>query len=258
MTYAKKQNWRRGMKSKLAYMTAFFGLIGVLEAASYGGKSYSLGGGGGGYQTTFGGNGNYVEDPDNPNELAQLLESKNTKARRLSRVAIKENIAYLYSQVIPKYEQNIWSESKNNVDTDGRFGEITWKHLADSTFRIEYKNILVNGKPQYVNISDFVNSYKNELQSHGKFKYVFSEVKISSNSALIEFDEFERALCDQVKKNTQVKFIEKWILSGNWLIKISYSLCTSGDEEKNASWNELEKSWEERLSRIEFHDESSQ
>lgn len=221
------------------------------------GKNYSFGSGVGGYQSTIGGNGNEkIEFTDeNPSPITLMFESKNAKAKREQRIELQKNINSIFSEIVPKYEQTKWVQTEKFVDDEG-YAMAIWKpHTEkDQTLRIEYQE-LSNSLEK--NISELIQSNNKKMLSDETFSYTINEIEKTKDSAIFEVDEFKKGVSNTIKKNTQVKSLEKWIIYGNWLIKLSYNFFSAGNQEKNETWIELRNTWEIRFSKIHFSMEKS-
>ena len=222
-----------------------------ISAKEYGGQHLRIGNGGGGYSTTFGGNSNEVFDRDNPDLLTSFLESKTAKANREFRKFVKGNIELIYSAIVPEYEQSNWRKDGEDIYDNGKYGSYKWvsKGEKDHILRITYEEI---SHKKYKNISDVKEEYLKELKSESSYKYAINIIEETKNSLVVEIERYERDVSDTLKKNTQMKFLEKWILNNGWHIRLAYWFNTRGEQEKNDSWNQLKSTWEERFSNISF------
>jgi hypothetical protein len=224
----------------------------------YGGKSFGFKSGvSDNVSISGGGNTNEVFDRDNPDFITSFFESKTAKENRELRKFVKQNIEHIYSEIVPKYEQSNWRKDGEEVDNNGKYGWYRWipKGEKDNSFSITYQEV---SDKKYKNISEALDAYFNKLKSNDSYKYTFNVIKQTKDAMVVEIERFERGVSDTLKKNTQIKIIEKWILNNNWNIKLSYLLMASDDKEKNDSWNNLKGTWEKRFSNVEFESETSE
>jgi len=237
------------MKTNLLFICLTACLFQMQEAQTLEGKRYSIGSGSGGYQTTFGGNGNVTSDEDNPDAIASWLESKSDKENRLQRKALKDNIAHLFSETIPKNEQSEWTQKNDSIEKNGSYGEVSWSaNNRQEILTISYEK-KSNTK---LTISEFIITYSKGLLSKRAYQYSINVISNTNNSSLLEVEKIEKGTGDLLKKNTQVKTLEQWIMLDDWLIGFSYSNRLAGDSEKNEQWNLLRTTWGKRFSNVQF------
>jgi hypothetical protein len=224
-------------------------------AKDYGGQHFRFGSGEGGYSSSFGGNSEEVFDKDNPDFITSFLESKTAKENRELRKSVKQNIENIYSEIVPKYEKSNWTKYAEDIDDDGKYGCFRWfvKGEKEHSLRISYEEV---SNKKHKNISEAMDAYFNELKSDDSSKYTITLIKKTKNTMLVEIERFDRGANDTIKKNTQSKTIQKWILNNNWNIKLSYLLIARDDKEKNESLNQLKNTWEKRFSNVEFESET--
>jgi len=241
------------MRKIIVSISLLIVLTGILDASSHGGKHYSFfGGGGGGYHTSYADSAD-AEDEDNPNFLAKMLETDKQKAARETRISIKQNIACIFSEIIPKYENTLWVEKNKDISKNSSFGEVSWRSTdSKESLTISYENVGNNHTTQYKTLSEYLDFYKKQKEQNDNQKVSFTILSQNQDSALVLIEHIERGTSDQLKKNTQVKIIEKWLTCGDWLIGVSYGNLLAGNPEKNEAWPELQKVWENRFAKIQF------
>jgi hypothetical protein len=241
---------------KLSILTGILFSEGMF-AKDYGGQHFGIGSGQGGYSSSFGGNSEEKFDKDNPDFITSFLESKTAKENRELRKFVKQNIEHIYSEIVPKYEQSNWRKDSEDIDDNGKYGSYKWvpKGENDNSLRITYEEV---SNKKYKNISEFMDAYFNKLKSNDSYKYTIKLIKQTKDAIVVEIERFDRGVSDTIRKNTQIKIIEKWILNNNWTLKLSYMLIAKDDKEKNESWNKLKSTWEKRFSNIEFEPQISE
>jgi hypothetical protein len=240
------------MKKYLAVLSITAILFGLQETRRIEAKTYF--GNGEGEKVSIWGNETVEFDEDNPDAITSMFESKQAKADRELRISVKENIAHLFSEVVPNYETSQWKNKETKVDKNGKYGEASWTPYDsnDQTLEISFEEFSSNSQTKYKNIPELLDFYKKDFASSSRYKISFNILDQTANSALVEIERVERGASDQLKKNTEKRYLERCVVSDGWLIKLTYSLLSAGDPEKSESWNQLKNTWKDRFQNVQF------
>lgn len=235
---------------KIAIFLMCFSFLSVPKGQASEGKHYSIGNGGE-YQTSFG-SGEY--DEDIPTYFDMLLDSPQTKALKKLRKSIKDNIDYVFTEIIPSQEKSEWRQTRKDVNKEVTLAEGVWAPVRSitETLSIKYEDLANNQNSRYKSLIEFVEYYRREMMADQKYKSSFTVIEQNKDSFLIEIEQFEKGASDQIKKNTQNRRIEKWSASGEWLVGLVYSNSLGGDQEKIAAWPDLKTTWMNRFSKLNF------
>jgi hypothetical protein len=234
---------------------ASLNLFQIVEAKTIGweGKSYHFGPGRGEVTTVFGGD-VAPFDEDNPDPLTVLLESQADKDKRELRKALKQNLEQIFSILVPEHEQSKWYKKGPTANREVTEVEAKWSPKSDG---LDQLSIVISandldGKKKYKNIDEFFAEYEKKLTTPGQYKQSVKVIDKNNDLIILEITRYTLGVSDLIKKDTEIKTLEKWILSDNWLISCSYRFPTDGNEEKVKIWDLLKDTWTKRFANLHF------
>lgn len=178
------------------------------------------------------------------------------------RSEMEEKVNSTFALITPKAEQNKWQLANDKVVLGdiNEYAEANWIPKSDKLFdysecvTIYFENmpnaVARGAMKKYENMTQYIDKYKEDTDDD--YKFDIKVLQINDKEAIVELHRYEKGVSGLVKKDPQAKRIERWIMSGDWLISLRYSIRPSKNEEKGLAWEQLKNTWLERFSNVQF------
>lgn len=168
-----------------------------------------------------------------------------------------------FALMVPENERSKWKmlNGKATIGNTNDYAKGSWMPYADaSTYWSElvvcYFECLPKEKetrqPEFQSIREYMKHYKRDVEKNDQFKFEVKMMNINETDAIIEMDRYDIGTSGLIKKGSVLKIVERWILSGNWLIGLKYELDPSRNAEKGAAWDQLKETWVKRFYQVHF------